>query len=163
MIENMKDTEFSKGFTLVELMIVIALITIIASLAVPAWQHYIINTSLRTASKEMMADIMNTKQRTIAEKKPASYSITFNTGDNSYSLSRTDAGGTVTLWTKSPASFGAGIIIQNVDFSGGSVINFQRRGTVTFGTITLKNQVESTATITTQITGRVYAQYNMQK
>ena len=159
----MKNTDTPKGFTLVELMIVLALITIITSISIQAWQHYRINTNLRTASREIMADIINTKQRTISEKKPTSYSITFDKDNNSYSLSRTDTSGTVTLWTKSPASSGTGIIIQNVDFSGGSVINFQRRGTVTFGTITLKNSINSTAAVTTQITGRAYVQYNLQK
>ncbi|MFA5321801.1 MAG: prepilin-type N-terminal cleavage/methylation domain-containing protein [Smithella sp.] len=159
-MNKMEKTIIKKGFTLVELLIVIALMAIMASFAVPAWQHYTINTGMKTATREIIGDILNTRQRAIAENLNA-YRITFDTANNNYALSRTDTG--VTLWTRPLDSFGAGNVFYNVDLSGGSVINFQRRGTITDGTITLKNKVDSKATITLIMTGRVYAKYDLQK
>jgi prepilin-type N-terminal cleavage/methylation domain-containing protein len=155
-----KLTGIPKGFTLVEVMIVVTLIAIMASFAVPAWQHYSVNTNLKTASREIIADILNTRQRAIAENFN-NYRMIFDTGSNTYALTRTDNG--ATLWTKSVYAFGGGSELNNVNLSGGSVINFQRRGTLTSGTLMLKNSVNSTATVTLIITGRAYAQYNMQK
>jgi len=156
----MKSTSIQKGYTIVEICIVIALMTIISTFAIPAWQNYSTNINLRTAAREVMADIFNTRQRAI-EENLNSYRLTFNVANNNYNLSRTDTGDT--LWTKSLTSFGKGISIQNVNFNNGSTVSFQRRGTVTMGTLVLTNLIGSTATITVQITARTYVQYNMQK
>ncbi|MCX5849919.1 MAG: prepilin-type N-terminal cleavage/methylation domain-containing protein [Deltaproteobacteria bacterium] len=159
----MKRTGIPKGYTLVEVAIVMALMTITASFAVPAWQNYTINTNLKTAARQLMADVVNTSHRAIAENSNI-YRITFNVNNNNYSLSRVDTG--VILWTKSLVSFGGGNSIQSVNINGGSIINFQRRGIITptsGGTIILKNNIDSRATITVQLTGRAYVQYNLQK
>jgi prepilin-type N-terminal cleavage/methylation domain-containing protein len=149
-----------KGFTVVEIVIVIALMTILATIAFPAWQNYTINTNLKSATRQLMADIMNTRHRAIAENNSA-YRITLDTAGNSYSLLRTDTA--TTLWTKPLESFGDSNSFHSVDLSGDSFINFQKRGTVTVGEIILKNKINSRATIRVQLTGRTYAQYDLQK
>jgi prepilin-type N-terminal cleavage/methylation domain-containing protein len=149
-----------RGFTIVELCIVLALMTIIATLAIPAWQNSLASINLKTAAREVMADILNTRQRAI-EENLNTYRLTFNVANNNYTLSRTDTG--ITYWTKSLTSFGNGISIQSINFNNGSIVSFQRRGTVTLGTLVLTNLIGSTATITVQMTARVYVQYNMQK
>jgi prepilin-type N-terminal cleavage/methylation domain-containing protein len=156
----MKTMSNSKGFTMIEIIIVMALMTIMATIAIPAWQNYITNTNLKSATRQLMADIMNTRHRAIAENINT-YRITLNTAGNNYSLSRTDTG--TTLWTKPLESFGDSNSFHSVDLSGDSFINFQRRGTVTVGEIILKNKIDSRATIRVQLTGRTYAQYDLQK
>jgi prepilin-type N-terminal cleavage/methylation domain-containing protein len=153
-------TKNSKGFTLVEMAIVIALLSILATIAVPAWQNYTTNTKLKDAARQVAGDIMNTRHRAIAENTSV-YRITFNTNNNSYTLSRTDSG--ATLWTKPLYAKDDGNAFQSVNFSGNSFINFQGRGTVSVGSIVLKNKLNSTATITVQLTGRTYVQFNLQK
>ena len=154
---RMKRTCIPTGFSLIELMIVIALISIVSAIAVPSWQKYRANTNLKTAAREVMADLSNAKQRAIEEN--LKYSITFNVAGNNYVLSPTDTG--VTLWTKFLDSFGSGIVIDSVTFTG-SVVNFQKRGTASLGNVRLRNGLGSTAEITVNITGRTRVQFTMQ-
>jgi prepilin-type N-terminal cleavage/methylation domain-containing protein len=153
-------TTIPKGYTLVEVCIVIALLAIISTLAIPAWQNYSSNINLKTAAREVMSDLLNARQRAI-EENLSTYRLTFNVAGNNYTLSRTDTG--ITYWTKPLTSYGNGISIQSVNFNNGSIVSFQRRGTVTMGNLVLTNLIGSTATITVQITARTYVQYNMQK
>jgi prepilin-type N-terminal cleavage/methylation domain-containing protein len=156
----MKKAGIQKGFTLVELMIVMALITILSSFAVPAWQHYTVNTRLKTATREIMADIMQTRQRAIAENIDT-YQLTFNWSGNTYSLRRADTG--VTLWTKNLTSFGKENVLWWAYFQDGtSVLKFQRRGTMTQGNIWVRNQYYSYSYITVQMIGRPYVYFYMQ-
>jgi prepilin-type N-terminal cleavage/methylation domain-containing protein len=148
-----------KGFSMIELIIVIALISIVSAFAVPVWQRYAANSGLKTAAREVMADLSNAKQQAVEENLDV-YCLTFNVAGNQYALSRTDTG--ATQWTKSVASFGNGILISSVNFSGGAVVSIRKRGTVSMGNLTLRNRLGSTATITVNITGRSYVQYNMQ-
>lgn len=151
---------FQTGFSLVELLVVVALIAIVATFAVPLWQNYSANSNLKAAAREVMADLSDAKQRAVEENLDV-YRMTFNVAGNSYTLSRA----AVTVWTKSLAGFGNGISIDSgspPDFSGGSVVSFRKRGTLSPGNLRLKNAPGSTATITVNITGRTYVQFNMQ-
>jgi len=137
-------------------MIVIALISIVLAISVPMWQNYTAKTNLKTAAREVMADLSNAKQQAVEENLDV-YRLTFNVAGNNYALSRTDTG--VILWTKSLASFGNGILIDSVSF-GGSVVSLHKRGTVSNGHLILRNGLGSTATITVTVTGRTYVQFN---
>jgi prepilin-type N-terminal cleavage/methylation domain-containing protein len=155
---RMKRTCVSPGFSLIELMVVIALISIMMAVAVPTWQKYRANTDLKTAARDVMADLSNAKQQAVEENLDV-YRLTFNVGGNYYALTRTDTG--VALWTKSVALFGSGVAIDSVNF-GGSDINLNKRGTVSNGNLVLRNRLGSTARITVNITGRTYVEYTMQ-
>jgi len=139
-------------------MVVIALISIMMAVAVPTWQKYRANTDLKTAARDVMADLSNAKQQAVEENLDV-YRLTFNVGGNYYALTRTDTG--VALWTKSVALFGSGVAIDSVNF-GGSDINLNKRGTVSNGNLVLRNRLGSTARITVNITGRTYVEYTMQ-
>lgn len=152
-----------RGFSLVELLITLALIAVMATIAVPQFQRYSTNADLKTAAREVMADLFAARQMAV-ENSVTSYRMTFDVGGNSYVLSRTPPAAWENVWTapKSLASFGSGIRLVSVNFSGGSTVNFQRRGTVSGGNLTLTNRLGSTAAITVNITGRTYVQYTMQ-
>jgi len=154
----MKRTCISTGFSLIELMIVIALISIMMAVAVPTWQKYTANTDLKTAAREVMADISDAKQQAV-ETNLDVFRLTFNVTGNYYALTRTDTG--VALWTKSVALYGSGVVIDSVNF-GGSDISLNKRGTVSNGNLVLRNRLGSTAKITVNITGRTYVEYTMQ-
>jgi prepilin-type N-terminal cleavage/methylation domain-containing protein len=159
-MDNMKTAGIPKGFTLVEVIIVMALITILTSFAVPAWQRYTVNAGVKTATREIMADILQTRQRAIAENINT-YQLTFSYSDNSYSLSRSDTG--VTLWTKNLTDFGNDNVLWWAWFSDGTnVLKFQRRGILTNqGNIWVRNHYYNFSYITAQTIGRPYVQFYM--
>jgi prepilin-type N-terminal cleavage/methylation domain-containing protein len=154
---RMRRTRTAEGFSLIELIIAVGLVAIVSAIAVPQFQRYSANTDLKAAAREVSGDISNTKQAAVGENVNA-YRLSFNVAGNNYSLSRTDTG--VTLWTKSFASFGSGIRIESVNFGGGSVIAFDKRGTTTstLGSVRLINKILTKAKVTVNITGKTYVQ-----
>jgi prepilin-type N-terminal cleavage/methylation domain-containing protein len=156
---RMKKIYIPTGFSLVELIIVIALISIVMAVAVPMWQKYRANTDLKSAAREVMADLSNAKQQAVVENLDV-YRLTFDVAGNNYTLSRVDTG--ATSWTKPMASFGNGIRIDSVNFGGTAMASFQKRGTMSMGSLALRNSLGSTATITVNITGKSHVHFIMQ-
>ncbi len=72
-----------KGFTLIELMIAVAIIGILATIALPNYNEYVIRTN-RTAAQSEMMDIANREQQfLLADRAYASKSTLVSSG---YSL-----------------------------------------------------------------------------
>ena len=150
-----------KGFSLVELVVTIALFSILCLAAIPAISRLAENGNLRSATRDITTDIVTMKETAMTIRWPdssAQCQITFNTGANNYTLTTPDGNNLI----KTPTALSRDIVITNANFAGGPTISFQPRGTTTNGTITLQNNRGSIATITVNITGRTYAQFNMQ-
>ena len=94
----------AKGFTLIELMVVTALITIMAFVAVPIVQGYMRNTSLRYALYQISGDLYSVKARAV--RTQVSQNITFDLGNNRYTIS--DPARTVDL-----SEYGGGVALRN--------------------------------------------------
>ena len=141
------------GFSVMELMITVGIIAIVAGISYPSFSRMAVNGNLRTAARDIMADIATLKERAMAEN--TQYSIIFNPGNNNYSFPGMAAG-------KSPASFGQGVQLTKAAFGKGTTITFLTRGTLSqAGNIILTNSRGSTATITCNISGRAYVQFAM--
>jgi type IV fimbrial biogenesis protein FimT len=145
------------GFTLVELLIVIAIIGIVASIASFTWQNYVRNTNLKTAARELTSDIQFMKGKAIA-RNDLIYTIDFNTAGNTYTMLE----GATTLREKTLADIGDGIQFDEIALGGLFTLTFEKRGTLSpFGHITIKNSKGSKAKITFNITGRTYVTFTM--
>ena len=59
MMQNTKN----KGFTLIEIMIVVAIIAIIAAIAAPSFQSYITQRRLNGAARQVMTDLMEARMK----------------------------------------------------------------------------------------------------
>ena len=75
-------TQKKAGFTLVELIIVVALIGIVIGIAAPALQEYSIDANLKSAVRNLKSDMELSKLRAIRENSRVV--MAFNTGNNSY-------------------------------------------------------------------------------
>lgn len=144
------------GFTLVEMMIVIALLGIMLAIAIPAWMQFRPNTDLRTAARGVTGDFYNMKQRAVGEQTP--YRIAFDRVNQSYQLINDSKN--VIVQTKNFSEFDGSIELTTT--FPNDTVNFFTRGTASPGSVTLTNTRNSTATITVNITGRTNVTYNMQ-
>ena len=146
-------TSTLKGFTLVESVIVVFILAILATLAIPSFQKYAANGNLKAAASEIVSDFSRLKRRAMSEN--TKLSIRFDVAQNNYMIQ-----GVGTNQIKTPTQFAEDIMITRADFSGGPTIIFQTRGTTSFGTVILTNTRNSTATITTNITGRTHVHFD---
>jgi prepilin-type N-terminal cleavage/methylation domain-containing protein len=162
----------AKGFSLIELIIVIAILGIVSAIAAPNFNKYRQNTNLKEAARDLASDISLYRQRAVAEN--IHYQIVFNQAANNYTVQRETVlnSGVYNLLivTKSPSAISGGsVIISNVNLNN-QWITFQPRGTLDVScaaipcSVTLQHTVRlSTATINTYLTGRVVnVTYNLQ-
>jgi prepilin-type N-terminal cleavage/methylation domain-containing protein len=150
----------ARGFSLVELIVVIGLIGILSAVALFGWRGYQDNVNLRTAAGEVMSDIASCKQRSVSEG--VQYCLQFTDGSPNYSINASSCGAPTQTQAKNLTSFGSGLTISNTNFNSDQV-SFLPRGTLSSNTgrIILTNSKNSTATITINITGRAYVSFTM--
>ena len=145
-----------KGFTLVEILVVIGLLTVILAIAVPQVQRHVINLHLKSAARGVESDIFELKQKALSENTP--FSIIFDSVENSYTIpGKTPGEDQVKTFT----NFGNDIRLVSALFNGGTTMAIQTGGTTTDGNINLTNSRGSTATVAINIAGRTYVQFNM--
>ena len=73
MLVKLKQTSFStervSGFTLMEILITLAMLTILASLAVPSYKRFIINQQLSAASSDFLSALLQARSEAIKQGK----------------------------------------------------------------------------------------------
>ncbi|MFO7569309.1 MAG: prepilin-type N-terminal cleavage/methylation domain-containing protein [Smithellaceae bacterium] len=145
----------NNGFSLIELLITIAIMGIVLAIAAPNFTRYRDNTNLREAARDISSDIQLCKQRALSEN--AEYSMTFNVGLNNYTIKREE----VVTATKTVGAGNAVIkIVGDPTFADDKII-FQPRGTTNPGHLDLQHTTRlSKAQIITSIMGRVRVTYD---
>ena len=154
-----------KGFSLIEMVIVIAILGIVATFAVPAFQNYVRNRNLKTAAQEIASEFFVTRERALAEN--TTYRIVFDDINNQYTTEERTALGPPVVYTirqtkKISSSAAADGIVINTSMANALIFTFQPRGTISSGTINLKNSINSRAAITVNFPSRTYVVYNLQ-
>lgn len=142
----------NRGFTLIELFIVIALIAIVAAIASANFKTYRDKTNLREVAREISSDIQLYKQRAVAEN--VAYSIDFDAGGNNYTIQRDG----VNVVTKKVGKDKVPVSIDGTPaFGADTTLSLSRRGTTEAGSLTLKHASPKLKRIriTTSMMGRV--------
>ncbi|HQQ61978.1 MAG TPA: pilin [Pseudomonadales bacterium] len=131
--------QMQQGFTLIELMIVVAIVGILAAIALPAYQDYTVRS--RVSEALLMGDAAKT---TVAENAVNGQS-TFNAGWNpptstenvaSVSIGSTD--GVITVTTTAKAGGGTVTFAPSPTLSSGSIPTDRLSWSCTGGTLTAK-------------------------
>jgi prepilin-type N-terminal cleavage/methylation domain-containing protein len=155
----------SRGFSLVEIIIVVMIIAIISAVAIPFLMPYMVNRDLKNSARDIIGDFFELKHSAISTGRV--HRIDFSVADNSYKVFRCDADGQgcAFLYLKSPAAFRSDIRFDPANppaYSGGLPrITFLPRGTALMGSLHLINSRGSTAKLTTQITGRTHINWTL--
>ena len=123
----------SHGFTLAELLVIIGIIAVIATVSLPVYRSISMNINLTSAGRDMATDLRFAQQQAVTTQ--AGYRVAFYIGSNSYAIINVETGATAKSRTlKAP------ITIVSVTGLTGDAVTFNATGAVdSAGIITLAN------------------------
>jgi prepilin-type N-terminal cleavage/methylation domain-containing protein len=155
-----------RGFTLIEALIVVAIVAIMAVVTVPYLSGFMQNRALKTAARDLQGDIFEMRERSLSNGRW--HQISF--AGNKYSMAEcsddTSPCGTynASYLTKTPAEFKTGMSMSYAISGGGNSLQFDSRGFVRpigVNVITLTNSIASTATVTINQNGRTSVDWDL--
>ncbi|MCG8693582.1 MAG: GspH/FimT family pseudopilin [Minwuiales bacterium] len=138
----------SKGFTLVELLVVLAIVAIILSFAIPALRHAFPGLEAKTVSQQIATAMRHTRTQAIRENRDAVFIV-----DVDRRTYRTDSGPPQRIDEETTVSLVTAA--TELDGSGIGNIRFFPDGTSTGGRITLQNAHRSFEISVDWLTGRI--------
>ena len=144
----------SRGFSLIELLTVIAIVGIMAAIALPAYNTWITHNSVNSASAALLAKLKQARNMAVAQSR--SVKLTFDTGNASFVYDADTAGtcGACKNQTVLLSQFSSKILLGK---NNGNTLTFKSDGVINgaMTTITLTNGGYAKA-ITVNILGRSY-------
>lgn len=154
----------TKGFSLVEILTVMAILAIVLTISVPMFSSFVKNRNLKEAAAAFMSDIKSAKQKSMTENNR--YIITIDNDNNDYSVqdccNTTDCSSKGCSYnvTRKLGDFGSGVGIADNNYD---TITFQPRGTCSAGHVDLQNSIGSNIRIFTSQMGRVRSEETFKK
>jgi len=121
---NLNVIQDNKALTLIELMVVLAIIAIMLGLAAPTFFNYQYTVKLRTAARELASDIRLARQSAVSAN--TTHQLCFDGSNTQYTIYQNNACSGTVVKTVNIAQFYPG-----VTKSGGATLTFSSLGTVT--------------------------------
>ena len=135
------DLEFEPGYSLIELVVTLAVASILAAIALPSWNKLLPSYQLDSSARQVQSELHNIKMRAAAEN--VSFQLVYSDGTASYEIKRESA----FLVTK---PLPAGIVVTNA-----GTISFSPRGTASANRIRLRSLDGTCKQVVVSPTGRV--------
>ncbi|MDY0188167.1 MAG: GspH/FimT family pseudopilin [Syntrophus sp. (in: bacteria)] len=143
----------TRGFTLIELMVVIAIMAIMAAIAAPNFKSFMAQRRLNGAARQVMSDLMAARMKAVTINQKVKVSFT---GNHAYEIwNDANSNGTVADNEGDDVAKDIQVDYHDVTFSSTANPVFDPRGTAAaLATVTLTNSAGS-KTVSVAITGRV--------
>jgi len=136
------------GFTIMEILIVLAIIAIVASISLPVYQQIAPKLNLNAAVRDITSDLRYAQQLSVAEQ--VIYKVAFDTANNRYSIINSDTGATLKTINLN------GITISSISGLTGNEARFTATGAaIETGNIILLNNRNASSTIEIKPSGYV--------
>lgn len=100
MITFLKTAKKQRGFSLIELLIVISIIGILAALIVPAFNTFNRRQSVRQAAKQLKADLRLTQNRAVSSIDNSAWGMRFTINGTAYQFSKFENTTNPNVWTE---------------------------------------------------------------
>ena len=160
----------SSGFTLMELLVTIAIIAVVSAIAVPNFMSWLPKYRLGNASREVLSILQKTRVRAVKDNLLCA--VQFNVGNESYTAIEDDGAGTADtdgdgipdgrgdrIFQASETVIAAGSLLAGIDIvstpllTGGRVV-FDTQGVASeSGSIIIRNDRGDSRTIVIELAG----------
>lgn len=139
-----------RGFTLIEILVAIAIMSILLAIALPDWGPVLSSYRLSAAQRQVYADLQRARMRAIAENRR--FRVKFFDATETYQIQResTPGSGTYDTTWEAAKSLPPGVNVQT-----DATITFQPRGTADAGSARLCNNAGGFINVCVGGTGRV--------
>lgn len=137
-----------RGFTLADLLVAVAIFSVLAAIAIPTWRSLLPTFALSGAARQIQSELSRIKMQAVAEN--VTFRLAFSDTADNYTVERV-AGTTTTLQGTKP-------LPEQIDIRNAITLGFTPRGTATpgtGGTVKLCNSKGVGTNIVLSSTGRV--------
>lgn len=131
----------ARGFSMIELIIVLAIIGILVGIALPAWNRFVPSFHLASAARIVHSDLQNIKIRSATED--VSFRLIYVAGARNFEIQRDGK-----TWATKPLSGGVSIVKAGA-------VTFSPRGTANGNRVRLMSGDGSCQQVVVSQTGRV--------
>ena len=131
----------SEGFSIVEVIVALALMGILTAIALPNWHSLLPTYALNNSVRQVQSELHNLKMRAAAEN--VGFQLVYSQGANGYTVQRDSK----TLATKP--------IAEGTSITKDGVITFSPRGTAGANRVRLRNTAGVCKQVIVSATGRV--------